>query len=121
MKVNFNEKLKVLQEGRDFCYNNFDVVKSSIETTISELDDLKDALEEKGEDSSAIQRTIDAYEELRRNLFNKNLSLFNISQVYTILNHRVEIFEVKMNKINRAKDELNKYVNNLGNILKNLN
>lgn len=101
---------KIYQENKQ-------IIKVAIETTIHELYDMKDALDNSGQKvkkMDALQRTIDSYEKLRRDFLSDKLTEFNDAQIEAILKHRLAILEKRKKQVDFAIEELSKLVNLLG-------
>ena len=94
----------------EFLEQYYSAVEASITQTISELIDTRDALDNAGlRDSKydALQKVIDSEEKLRRHFIDSHgaaLTPFEMSQLYGILQHRMEIFQKKRADLDKAID-----------------
>lgn len=106
-----------------FLSEHKEVAKVSIETTISELIDIRDALDNAsttGEKYDALNRTIESYEALRRKfLMNATPTPFECQQWKAIFHHRKEVLERKWTDLTKAKTDYSILVNELDSILEN--
>lgn len=102
---------------QEFLKNNFEVAKSSIETTISELIDIRDALDNAGHRDKkydALQATIDSYEKLRKNFLDgKAPTGFEQSQWEAIFDHRLKVLNNKKQSLEKTIDDYSVLVNEL--------
>ncbi len=110
---------------KEFLKNNYQVAKSSIETTLRELIDIRDALDNakvRGKKYDALQGTIDAYEKLRRNFLDGQApTTFEACQWQAIFKHRQQVLTRKLSELQRAKDDYDVLVKRLDLVIKNLN
>lgn len=109
----------------EFLKNNYQVAKSSIETTLREFIDIRDALDNakvRDKKYDALQGTIDAYEKLRRNFLDgKTPTAFEACQWQAIFKHRQQVLTRKLSELQRAKDDYDVLVKRLDLVIKNLN